>query len=194
MPAAPTGATPKSPHSAIKWVSIRPLVLRPQTKKVANSSQKIAGARRFAQGRERRRSSVPSPCCAAVRGTAPRSPKAAARDRTDGRASGQHEHSMASEQRRQYGRARRASQALGEHRPAAAGTRAARSRCWRSACPRPGRAAGRTSAWPPSRPAPGRSCRCRCRPRRPTAAPAARPRSYERAAATPAAISSRAVT
>ena len=31
MTAAPTGATPKSPHRVIQWVWIRPLVESPQT-------------------------------------------------------------------------------------------------------------------------------------------------------------------
>ena len=37
--AAGSGAMPKSPHRAMKWVWIRPLVLSPQIKKVPNSTQ-----------------------------------------------------------------------------------------------------------------------------------------------------------
>ena len=53
-PAAPTGATPKSPHSEIQCVWIRPLVLRPQTKKVREQDPEGAVARGLAQSRERR--------------------------------------------------------------------------------------------------------------------------------------------
>lgn len=40
MLAAVTGARPKSPQIEIQWVWIRPLVERPQTKKLPNRIQK----------------------------------------------------------------------------------------------------------------------------------------------------------
>ena len=39
--AAGSAARPKSPHSEMKCVWIRPLVLRPQTKKVPNNTQNV---------------------------------------------------------------------------------------------------------------------------------------------------------
>ncbi|SPU68447.1 Uncharacterised protein [Brucella neotomae] len=41
IPAAPTGAMPKSPHSEIQCVWMRPFVEKPQTKKVRNRTQKV---------------------------------------------------------------------------------------------------------------------------------------------------------
>ncbi len=84
MPAAPTGAMPKSPQSVIQWVWIRPLVLRPQMKKVANRTQKVQlpeASRKAASGE---RNSVSRPRSWGGGGVTAASPKRG-RPRSEGR-------------------------------------------------------------------------------------------------------------
>ena len=54
MPAAPTGAMPKSPHKVIQWVWIRPLVLSAADEEGAEQDPEGPAARGVAQRHERR--------------------------------------------------------------------------------------------------------------------------------------------
>ena len=61
MPAAPTGAMPKSPQIEIQCIWIRPLVLKPQTKKVTNRTQNVAVREASRSATSGEVSSVPRP-------------------------------------------------------------------------------------------------------------------------------------
>ena len=179
MPAAPVGAMPTSPQIEIQCCWISPLVERPQTKKVANSTQNTEVLLALAQRDQRRGQQFDQPAALRRR----RGDVGAAIDRQPeiGRV-------VAQEQRRQNEGHGRGSMTTKRQRGApadglASGSRAAagrstgRWRCWRSSARRRGRGAFRTSGWRRSRRAPAPSCRCRRRSRRPRAPAAARVRA-----------------